>query len=369
MNQEAVLYQVALNFIPELGDISIKNLVSYCGGASEIFNASKSKLQKTPGIGEKLSTIILENKNEAIEKATEELKFIEKHQIQTLFYTDKNYPQRLLHCYDAPCLLFYLGNADLNNQKIISVVGTRKATDYGKAVCEKLIEVLQPYNALIVSGLAYGIDVCAHKKSVELNMPTVGVLGHGLDILYPSQHKNIAKQMLNNGGLLTDFMSKSKFVAGNFPSRNRIVAGMADATIVIESKKEGGSLITAEIANSYNKDVFAIPGNIDRTSSQGCNYLIKTNKAALLDDVNELPEILGWTTLVNNKKSAQKELLIDLSEIEKTLFDLLKEQGAMRIDEIAFTAQLPSSDVAANLLNLEFKGAVKSLPGKVFQLT
>lgn len=362
-----LLYKVGLSFLKGVGDITARNLVSYCGGAEAVFNASKAKLDKVPGIGEKFSTQIIESTTEALQKAEAELKFIEKHKIQVLFYTDKNFPQRLLHCYDAPFMLYYLGNADLNSTKIISIVGTRKATDYGKSVCEKLIETLAPYNVLVVSGLAYGIDIYAHKKCVEVGLPTIGVLAHGLDILYPAQHKSVAKQMVTNGGLLTDFPSKTKFVPGNFPARNRIVAGISDATIVIETKTKGGSVITAELADSYNKDVFAIPGNIDKPYSQGCNFLIKTNKAAMLDDVEELPEILGW----KNKtvaKPKQHELLIDLTETEKQVFDLLKTTGEMRIDEIVLQSQLSSSEVASNLLNLEFKGAVKSLPGKVYRV-
>jgi DNA processing protein len=363
-----LLYKVALSFLKGVGDITARNLVSYCGSVEGVFNASKHRLEKIPGVGEKFANLIIESKTEALEKAEVELKFIEKHKIQVLFYTDKNYPQRLLHCYDAPFMLYYLGNADLNNTKIVSIVGTRNATDYGKSVCEKLIETLASYDVLVASGLAYGIDICAHKKCVEVGLPTIGVLAHGLDILYPAQHKSVAKQMIKHGGLLTDFPSNTKFVPGNFPARNRIVAGISDATIVIETKPKGGSVITAELADSYNRDVFAVPGNIDKPYSQGCNFLIKTNKAALLDDVEELPEILGW----KNKsvtKPKQHELLIDLTETEKQVFDLLKKTGEMRIDEIVLQLQLSSSEVAANLLNLEFKGAVKSLPGKVYKVS
>jgi DNA processing protein len=325
---------------------------------------------RVPGIGEKLSEIIINNKNSALAEAENELKFIDKHKIKVLFYTDKDYPQRLLQCYDAPLLLYYLGNADLNSQRIISIVGTRNATEYGKDVCEKLVEALKPYDVIIVSGLAYGIDICAHKKSIEIGLPTIGVLGHGLDILYPAQHKNIAKKMVLNGGLLTDFPSKTKFVPGNFPSRNRIVAGISDATVVIETKIKGGSVITAEIANSYNKDVFAIPGNIDKPYSQGNNFLIKTNKAALLDDVNELPEILGWKndSLKKSEFNKQTQLLLELNETEKELYDLFNENISLKIDEIVAKMKMPSSEVAANLLALEFKGAIKSLPGKIYQL-
>ncbi len=367
MNQD-LLYKVALSFLQGVGDIRARNLISYCGGAEAVFNASKTRLGKIPGVGEKFANLIIESKTEALTKAEEELRFIEKHKIQTLFYTDKNYPQRLLHCYDAPFILYYLGNIDLNNTKIISIVGTRNATDYGKSVCEKLIETLAPYNVLVVSGLAYGIDICAHKKCVEVGLPTIGVLAHGLDILYPAQHKSIAKQMVAHGGLLTDFPSKTKFVPGNFPARNRIVAGISDTTVVIETKPKGGSVITAELADSYNKDVFAVPGNIDKPYSQGCNFLIKTNKAALLDDAEELPEILGWKSK-HATKPKQHELLIDLTDAEKQVFDLLKTTGEMRIDEIVLQSQLSSSEVASNLLNLEFKGAVKSLPGKVYKVS
>jgi DNA processing protein len=368
MMKNDFLYKVALSLLKGVGDITARNLVSYCGGVEAVFSASEGRLIKVPGIGEKFTNLIIENKAEALEKAEAELKFIEKHKIQVLYYTDKNYPQRLLNCYDAPSLLYYIGNADLNNTKIVSIVGTRNATDYGKSVCEKLVETLASYNVLVVSGLAYGIDVCAHKKCIEVGLPTIGVLGHGLDVLYPSQHKSIAKQMTTNGGLLTDFPSQTKFVPGNFPARNRIVAGISDATIVIETKPKGGSVITAELADSYNKDVFAVPGNIDKPYSQGCNFLIKTNKAALLDDVEELPEILGWKSKQATKPK-QHELLIDLTDAEKQVFDLLKTTGEMRIDEIVLQSQLSSSEVASNLLNLEFKGAVKSLPGKVYRVS
>ncbi len=365
MNQE-LLYKVALTLLPGVGDITAKTLVSYCGSIADVFSASKLKLEKIPGIGPISAAEIINRKDEVLQDAEEELKFIERHKVKVLFYTDKDYPQRLKHCFDAPILLYYLGNADLNHQRIISIVGTRKATEYGKSVCEKLVETLQPFNALVVSGLAFGIDVLAHKKSLECKLPTVGVLAHGLDILYPAQHKNIAREMVFNGGLLTDFPSKTKFVPGNFPSRNRIVAGISEATIVIETKIKGGSVITAEIADSYNRDVFAIPGNIDKPYSQGCNYLIKSNKAALLHDVTELPFLLGWTDN-SVKKPKQTELMLQLSETENIIYKLLSLSGSMRLDEIVMQLNLSSSVIAAGLLDLEFKGAVRSLPGKVFE--
>jgi DNA processing protein len=369
--QADVQYKLALAFIPALGDVLIKNLVGYCGSAEAVFKTSKSRLVKIPGIGEKIAAQIISAKDEALRNAEKELRFIEKHKIQALFYTDKNYPQRLLHCHDSPFLLFYLGNADLNHPKIVSIVGTRSATDYGKAICEYIVENLQPHQVLIVSGLAYGIDSCAHKKSLEVKLPTVAVLGHGLDILYPSKHKSLARQMLTHGGLLTDFPSKTPFIPANFPRRNRIVAGICDALIVVETKIKGGSIITAEIANSYNKDVFAIPGNIDRPYSQGCNFLIKTNKAILLDDVTELPVLLGWKNPDHQKvseKQRQSQLLLDLTETEKKIFALISENRMLRIDEIVVKAGMPSSDVAASLLTLEFKGAIRSLPGKVYEV-
>ena len=275
-----LLYQIALTLVPNIGDVHAKILATHFGDASSIFNAKKKELESIEGIGTVRASAIKSFNNFA--SCEKEMEFIEQYKITPLFITDKDYPKRLLNCYDSPALLFYKGNTDLNISKIISVVGTRNNNDYGKAACEKLIDDLSNENILIVSGLAFGIDTIAHKTAVKNNLPTIGVLAHGLDRIYPPQNKTLAKQMVENGGLLTEFLSNTIPDKQNFPKRNRIVAGMCDAVIVIESSKKGGSLITAELGNSYNKDVFAIPGRIYDSKSEGCNYLIKNNKASLI---------------------------------------------------------------------------------------
>ena len=276
-----------------------------------------------------------------------------------------------MNCYDSPTLLFYKGDADLNASKIISIVGTRTHTDYSKKITDKLIEELSAQNILIVSGMAYGVDAIAHKAAVKNNLPTVGVLGHGLDQIYPPDHSNLAKDMLKNGGgLLTEFRSKTKPDKHNFPTRNRIVAGMSDATIVIESGIKGGSMVTAELANGYNKDVFAFPGKVTDNKSAGCNYLIKSNKAMLLTDAQQLIEIMGWEEKSQKLKvKSQKEIFIELSKDEKIIVDILNEKETVHIDEINLRSGLSSSAIAAAILNLELQNVVNGLPGKLYKLS
>ena len=299
--------------------------------------------------------------------AEKEIEFVEKYKIQTLFLTDENYPKRLLNCYDSPTVLYYRGNADLNCSKIINIIGTRNNTDYGRLVTEQLINDLQNLQVLIVSGLAYGIDSIAHKAAIQNNLPTIGVLAHGLDTIYPAAHASLAKQMLNTGGLLTEFKKETPPDKHNFPRRNRIVAGMADATIVVETAVKGGSMITAELANGYSRDVFACPGKITDNKSAGCNHLIKNNKAILLTDAAHLVEMLGWNTK-KAKPKKQKELFISLTSDEQVLVEVLKAKDTVHIDEIFLKSGLTSSTVAAGMLNLEFQNVVASLPGKMYKL-
>ena len=264
-------------------------------------------------------------------------------------------------------MLYYKGNADLNNRKVISIVGTRKATEYGKQFCAELIQHLQTHQTLIVSGLAYGIDICAHKESVKNNLPTVGVLAHGLDDLYPGQHRSTADKMIENGGLLSDYISGTNPDRENFPKRNRIVAGMCDAVVVVEAGITGGALITAEIANSYSRDVFALPGRIGDPFSAGCNKLIKINKAALIESYADISYLLGWQQ-EEVKAAKQAKLFLDLTEEELLLVNYLKEKGNLPIDELCYATNLSMSKASGLLLNLEFNGVVKTLPGKVYQL-
>ena len=300
-------------------------------------------------------------------EAEQEIEFIEKFKIQPLFITDKDYPKRLLRCYDAPTLLYYRGNADLNATKIISIIGTRNNTDYGKHATEKLVADLQEQNVTIVSGLAFGIDAIAHKAALNNSLPTVGVLAHGLDSIYPSQHKSLAKDMLQHGGLLTEFRKNTKPDKHNFPRRNRIVAGMADATVVVETAIKGGSMITAELAHNYNRDVFAFPGKITDSKSAGCNYLVKHNRAVLLTDAQQLTEVLGWKQK-KLKHQAQKELFIDLTADEKTIINILRQKESTHIDELFLKSGLRSSAVAGAMLNLELQNVISSMPGKMYRL-
>ncbi len=364
MNDQ-LLYHIAITSIPNIGDITAKKLIAYCGSSEQVFKEKKGVLEKIPGIGSVNAQKILSNKEEALSSAEAELAFIEKHKVEPLFYLDDNYPHRLRHCEDGPVLMYSKGNVDYNNQKVISIVGTRKATDYGKDFCNKIINDLVPHQPLIVSGLAYGVDICAHKAAVANNIPTVGVLAHGLDRLYPAQHKNTAKQMIENGALLSDFKSGTNPDRENFPKRNRIVAGISDITIVIESSKKGGSLITAHMANDYNRDVFALPGRLNDSQSEGCNNLIKTNKAALIESVKDIEYIMNWE-IQKELKPVQHQLFVELNSTQKNLAEIISKHQKIGVDELSLQAKLPMSKVTTELLDMEFSGVVKTLPGKVY---
>lgn len=361
-----LLYQLSLTLIPNIGPVQAKILLQQYN-VKDIFKAKRTELEKLEGIG----TIRAESIKSFSDfsKAEGEIVFIEKYKLRPVFISDKDYPKRLLNCYDSPTLLYYKGEADLNSNKIIAIIGTRSHTEYGKQIAETLIEELREQNILVISGLAHGIDAIAHKAAIKNNLLTVGILAHGLDQVYPAQHTGLAKEMLKSGGgLLTEFRSKTKPDKHNFPSRNRIVAGMSDCTIVVETGVKGGSMITAELANNYNKDVFAFPGKVTDTKSAGCNYLIKNNKAVLLTDAQELIELMGWE---ENKKpllKKQKELFIELNDDEKKIIAILNEKNAVHIDEINFKSGMSSSSVAAAILNLELQNVVLSLPGKLYQI-
>jgi len=364
-----LLYTIGLGLIPGVGDVKAKKLIAYCGSAEAVFKEKKNHLLKIPGIGEILTKEILTQK--VLNRAEEELKFIEDNNIKPLFYLSEDYPHRLKHCDDGPLVLFFKGNAELNNQKVISIVGTRSATEYGRAMTNQIVKGLAAYGVLIVSGLAYGIDAAAHKASLDNSLSTVGVLGHGLDTLYPSNNAPLANKMLDNGGLITEFMSKTVPDKENFPKRNRIIAGMSDAVVVIEAAQRGGALITAEIALSYNRDVLAVPGTVLSNYSKGCNKLIKQNKAALIESAEDIIYALGWENLneVSKKsKSKQKEIFIDLNEDEQSIVLLLKDKEYMSVDDISYALSFSLSKVATLLLNLEFNGVITAMPGKRYKL-
>lgn len=361
-----VLYQIALTQVAGIGAVQAKNLIEQFDTAEAVFKAKRNQLSAVPGIGD-----FRVNNIKAFTEfhiGEEEVKFCEKHHIKILTLKDADYPQRLLHCYDAPTVLFYRGNANLNAQKIISVIGTRTNSDYGKQITEKLIEDLKEQNVLVVSGLAFGIDAIAHKAALQNNLSTVAVLAHGLDTIYPAQHKSFAKEMLNNGGLLTEFMQHTKADKHNFPKRNRIVAGMADCTVIVETADKGGSMITAELAYNYNRELFAVPARVTDAKSAGCLKLIQQNKATLLTDAKQLCDTMLWTDAKTKKPKKQKELFIELSDDEKLIMELLHKKDETYIDEIGINTGLGSSAVAAALLNLELQNVVSALPGKMYKI-
>lgn len=368
MDLNELPYQIGLTLIEGIGDINAKNLLAYCGSSSEIFRQKKANLLKVPGIGEYLAQSIIRSKS-VLERAEEEIVFLQKHKITPLFFTDEKYPARLKYCSDSPILMFYKGNADLNKDKIIGIVGTRKPSDYGKERTKELVEELKNTKVIIISGLAYGVDVWAHKAALDCGLETVGVLAHGLDRIYPQLHEKIAKKMINSGGLLTDFMSGTNPDAVNFPKRNRIVAGLCDALVVVESKRQGGSLITATIANSYNKDVFAFPGQAGDPLAEGCNGLIKQNKATLIENAADLLYAMQWEEQDKKQvKNKQIPLLVNLTDDEKLIANAFLVKKEMHMDEVCYSTQMPISKVASLLLQMEFSNLIKSKPGKMFEL-
>jgi DNA processing protein len=369
MENDTLRYKIAIGLIPKIGPVLTKRLIAYCGSAEAVFSEKAYRLARIPGIGEKLARQIIQHKN--LKAADSEMEFIREHRIFVLFYLDDDFPERLKQCEDAPVLLYAMGNTALNRKKVISIVGTRNPTDYGRELTRDLVENLAALfpDVLVVSGLAYGIDIIAHRASLKHNLNTVAVLGHGLSVIYPSAHREVARQIISQGALITEFLHDEKPESANFVKRNRIIAGISDATIVVESGEKGGALITADIANSYNRDVFAFPGRTGDKYSTGCNRLIKTNRAALIEGVADLEYIMGWQKTGQHNHAFQKELFVELDPDEAMLAGLLKFETAPTIDQIALQSNLPVSRVSAMLLNLEFKGVVKCLPGKVYQLT
>ena len=364
MENNKLLYLLALLNTDGIGDVMAKKLISHCGSTTAIFNEKKQHLLKIQGVGK--TTVEALHNTENFKRAEQEIAFMTANKIQYSYFLDNDYPQYLKHCYDSPVLLFKKGNIHLKNKKIISIVGTRQITNYGKKVLEEFFEELKDHNPVIISGLAYGVDIYAHKLALKYNLQTIAVLAHGLDRIYPAIHKKYAEQLLENGGLVSDFWSKTNPDRENFVKRNRIVAGLSQATLVIESAEKGGSLITADIANSYNRDVFAIPGRITDTYSSGCNKLIKTNKAAVLTSVKDLAYILNWQKN-ENVKTIQKKLFVELNDTEKKVYNYLLKEGKQQLDVIALHCNLPIYKIATLLLNLELKGVIKPLPGKLFE--
>jgi DNA processing protein len=363
-----LLYALALYQTDNIGTITALNLLEYFGDYKNIFSANASKLEKVKGIGAKTAAEIFGSRNKALQRAEQELKFIEQNNIQVLLYDDEQYPQRLKNCHDAPFLLFAKGNYNLNAQKMLAIVGTRHATDYGKKITQQFIEQLKELDICIVSGLALGIDSIAHQQALKHQLQNIAVLGHGLDMIYPASNANLAEKIQENGALLTDFFSKTQPNRQNFPKRNRIVAGMTDAVLVVESAIKGGALITAQIANGYNKDVFAIPGNLDHTYSEGCNYLVKTNQAQLVTKAKDIIDFLNWDKTSSKKEKKQPQLFIQLSKEENTIYELIRDNDRMHIDDLLNKTNMNLSNLSNILLQLELQDIIKPIPGKFYTI-
>lgn len=358
-----LLHKIALTKIEKVGTVLAKQLVSYCGGVEAVFRESKRSLTKIPKIGNSLADQILSS--DVFKQAEQELNFVLKHGIDTYFYLDNNYPKRLKSFEDAPTLLYARGKLKPDHPRTVGIVGTRNPTEYGLFHCEKLINELKSLNVAIISGLAFGIDTIAHQSAVSRDIHNIGVLAHGLDRIYPHENKRLSKRMENNGGLLSEYGQGSIPSREHFPLRNRIIAMMSDAVVVVESASSGGSMITAEFANAYNKDVFAVPGRLGDTKSAGCNQLIKTHKAALISSAKDIAYIMRWD---KDAKAIQKPLFIELSSDEKMLLDQFDRQEGAHLDKLHYSLRWPIAKISTLLLNLEFKGAIKSLPGKKYIL-
>jgi DNA processing protein len=355
-------YHIALTQIPLVGPINARTLVSHFGGAREIFEASKKELLAVAGVGPKLVENILSGVGQKI--AEKEMPFLEKSDARPVFFTSNEFPERLLQLPDCPILLFFKGSDDqlMKHQKIVAIVGTRKPTFYGKDRCEQIVAQLKAHNCLIISGLAFGIDIIAHKACVEQNVPTIGVLGHGFGRIYPEQHKPTAEKMLENGGLLTEFLHEIPPNRENFPMRNRIIAGLCDALVVVETAAAGGSMISANLANDYNREVFALPGRLGDKYSEGCNALIKNNRAMLFESVDDIAKTMNWDEK-SGQKAKQITMPFDLNPVEMSLLNALQKHPKSNIDFLIFELQSSQGEIAMNLMNLELRGLVKPIPG------
>lgn len=367
LSNNELLYTLALQRVPNLGDTSAKKLLLAVGSAEAIFKEKKSNLLRIEGIGElKIRDLDLQS---VISEAESELNFIKQQKLTHLYFTDPLYPEGLKHCLDGPILLFSRGNVDLQNKKLISIVGTRKATPHGIDFCHQLLEDMAPLEPVIVSGFAYGIDICAQKKAMELGLQTIGCLAHGLNQIYPKTHQKYCSKIEENGGFLTEFWSDDPFERTNFLKRNRIIAGISEATVVIESGEKGGSLVTADIANSYHRDVFAVPGRPEDLMSRGCNNLLKSQQAQVLTSAADLVYMMGWEVGDQPKQPKQTRLFHELTEEEALLINYLSTHGRSELDCIALACSIPTYRVASLMLNLELSGLVRPLPGKLFEST
>jgi DNA processing protein len=365
MTEKELLYLLALQKVKGIGSINAKKLITHLGSAEAVFSEKKSIIEKIRNIGSQTIRDLHDSQN--IKNAEKELRYIINHKVNYTSFLDTDYPDRLKHCIDSPILLFTDGNIQYNKQPIISVVGTRNMTSYGRNFIEKLIDGVKEYNPIIVSGFAYGVDITSHKIAFEHKLQTIAVLANGLDTMYPKTHKKYVHQVLENGGFYTEYWHDEEPLREFFLKRNRIIAGLSEATIIIESASKGGSLVTAQIANSYNRDVFAVPGRTTDTYSQGCNNLIRTNQAALLNSAQDIVYLLNWDQKKKNKKVIQRRLFIDLKGDEKIIYEYLLKKGKTGLDIISLDCKIPIYKISGILLNLELQGLIRPLPGKLFE--
>ena len=367
MSEITLKHKIALSLIPGIGDINARKLVAHIGSVEGVFSESYRTLIKIPGIGINLAKSVCDRSYMKI--AEEEAEYVTKNNIRTFFYLDSDYPYRLRQCEDSPVTFYFTGCCDLNSSKILSVVGTRNATPRGKELCEKIIGGLAGGHPelIIVSGLAYGIDVASHRAALANNLQTIGVLAHGFKTTYPSVHRSTANEITKKGALVTDFLSDALPERNNFLKRNRIIAGLSDATLVVESGIKGGALITADIAGSYNRDVFAVPGRPGDQWSAGCNSLIKNNKAALVENSEDVEYFLDWRPS-GTKVPVQRTLFNELGDFEKLIYENLNQNGEMNIDHLCRAVNIPVYKLSALLLQMEFNGIIKCYPGNLYRV-
>lgn len=362
------LYLIALKNIPDVGDATARKLIELLGDAKAVFTESPESIHLLLGRNQIVANSILQFRKEAIERAAKELEFIDRYNIRFLSWYEDDYPQRLWHCGDAPLFLFCKGNTLPSASRVLAIVGTRKATDYGKNTVFQIVEGLKEAGVMVVSGLALGIDTAAHKAALDNGMLTIGVLGHGFDRLYPAENRKMAEQMLSSGALLTENVSGVIPDGSNFPVRNRIIAGLSDAVLVAEAREKGGAMITAEIACSYNRDVFALPGKVTDVQSMGCNWLIRSNRAALIRNADDILYFMNWGDGRKRKMDNQMKLNIVLPPDEQKIYNLLEKEGECGLDYICNKLGVTLNQAAMNLINLEFQGIVSALPGKMYRL-
>lgn len=366
MAHEELLYKIALSKIPGIGAKLGKILIAYCGGIEAIFCESKRRLLLIPGIGEQLATTI--KKTLPLELAQEDLQYHQQRGHNILFFLDENYPARLKHFEDAPILFYVKGDFTVNPNRSVAIVGTRTPTPYGQTFVRQIVADLVTYDVQIISGLAYGIDALAHKTANKLNIENIAVMGTGMDVIYPALHRELATNICKNGAIISEYPINMRADKENFPRRNRVIAGLADVVIVIESAQKGGSLITANYANDYNKDVFALPGRVSDLFSSGCNALIKQYKAHLLSDVQDIAYIMRWEE-ANSTTNQQQSLFVALNKEEQEIMTLIESKESVALDWLLGEARRPLSALSNILLQLEFKGFINALPGKKYKAT